>query len=156
MQTKLIVCRTPPRGCIDSMPCSFAQAITLPVSVAAPIMALAAPAVYIWMRATSPIIAGERTAAAATKAEAPPPNPLKRATSSGMAVRGTLSAAATPTTEPMAMPTRMSSKLTICRTSNVAVTAISIPVAPSKFPRRAVRGDVSPLRPRMNRTEATR
>ena len=46
IRTKFNVCKNPPRGCIEITPCSLAQATRLPVRVAAPMMALATPAVY--------------------------------------------------------------------------------------------------------------
>jgi hypothetical protein len=47
-------------------------------------------------------------------------------------------------------------KFSICGSSSVATTAISIPTAASTLPRRAVRGWLSPRMPRMNSTDATR
>ncbi len=92
----------------------------------------------------------------ATAATAPPPTPLNRATICGIAVIFTARAETTPITVPSAMPRMIRPKFSISGSSSVATTAINIPIAASTLPRRAVRGWLSPLMPRMNRTDATR
>ena len=54
------------------------------------------------------------------------------------------------------MPTRIHVKLMISQWSSVTTTAISIAVAPKKFPRLAVFGELSNLSPKMNSAAATR
>ena len=44
---------------------------------------------------------------------------------------------------------------TICRSSRVALSAIVIPMAASRFPDRAVEGELSCLSPKMKRIAAT-
>ncbi len=93
---------------------------------------------------------------AATRAEAPPPNPLKAPTICGMAVIGTVRAMTSPTSPPAASPMMIQVKSTIWRSSRVATMASSIPSAAIRFPFVAVSGDWSRLRPTMNRTAESR
>ena len=60
--------------------------------------------VWTWISGTPSTVPGRKAAAPATKADAPPPNPLKAATNSGIAVIWTLTAQITPITAPMATP----------------------------------------------------
>ena len=90
----------------------------------------------------------------AMSATAPPPTPLNSATICGIAVIRTRRADGTPSAAPITSPTRISSQL--WRTvSSVASTATSMPTAATLLPRTAVRGPVSPDRPRMNSANAT-
>ena len=90
----------------------------------------------------------------AIRATAPPPTPLNSATICGIAVIRTRRADGTPSAAPITSPTRISSQL--WRTvSSVASTATSMPSAAILLPRTAVRGPVSPDRPRMNSANAT-
>ena len=90
----------------------------------------------------------------AMSATAPPPTPLNSATICGIAVIRTLRADGTPSAAPTTSPTMISSQL--WRTvSSVASTATSMPTAAILLPRTAVRGPVSPDRPRMNSANAT-
>ena len=90
----------------------------------------------------------------AMSATAPPPTPLNSATICGIAVIRTLRADGTPSAAPTTSPTMISSQL--WRTvSSVANTATSMPTAAILLPRTAVRGPVSPDRPRMNSANAT-
>ena len=134
----------------------MAHATRLPLSVAEPMKADSAIEIWSCISGTPAIAPGISAAADATNADAPPPNPLKAATSWGIAVIRTLTAQITPIAAPMASPIAIKSKLTICLSTSVATIASSMPVAPSKLPRTAVRGEVRPLRPRMKRTAATR
>ena len=59
-------------------------------------------------------MSGDNIAVIATSAEAPPPNPLNSATSSGIEVSGTLRAAAAPMAAPTTTPARINSNLTMC------------------------------------------
>ena len=92
----------------------------------------------------------------ATRTDAPPPKPFSSATICGIAVILTARAEITPITPPTSTPTRIAENPTISRSSSVARTAMSIPVAPSAFPLRAVAGEERRLSPRMKRTDATR
>ena len=80
----------------------------------------------------------------ATSAEAAPPNPLKRATSSGIPVISTFTAMTIPINEPRARPATINSHckppFDNCMSTTVVMTATSIPIAPYWFPRGAVRG----------------
>ncbi len=97
-----------------------------------------------------------RNSAAATRAEAPPPKPLKAATSCGMAVISTRWARSPPTAPPTTRPATTTQTLTISVRSRVTTIAKSMPRAASWFPRRAVTGDWSRFRPMMKRTAAIR
>ena len=70
----------------------------------------------------------------ATRAEAAPPNPLNKATSSGIPVISTLMAMMIPITEPTTRPAMMSSQFmppdASCMSTMVVNTATSIPMAP--------------------------
>ena len=70
----------------------------------------------------------------ATRADAAPPNPLNKATSSGMPVISTLMAMMMPITEPTRSPAMMSSQFIppaeSCISMTVVMTATSIPMAP--------------------------
>ena len=92
----------------------------------------------------------------ATIAAAPPPTPLKSATSCGICVICTRRAAGTASAAPTAMATRMSARLSRSVEKNVVTRAIAAPAAPMRFPRRAVRGLDRPLSARMKQTAATR
>jgi hypothetical protein len=90
-------------------------------------------------------------------AAAPPPTPLKSATSCGMAVIWTRRAEITPIAEPTTIATRMIARLrTSIPLKKTTTVAMSAPSAPSRLPVRAVLGDDSPFRARMNKTAATR
>ena len=89
----------------------------------------------------------------ATRADAAPPNPLKRATSSGIPVISTRTAIHRPMSDPITSPEPMRthsipSPRPICRI--VVTTATSIPSAPSWFPNGAVRGCPNFLSPKIN------
>ena len=134
---------------------SLAKATSEPVSVTMPMSAVSAAATANWS-STRPSSTTSRNDAPATSTEAPPPNPLNRATSCGIPVICTRTARTAPIAEPTTRPATSTRKSTIDRSSRVARTATSIPDAPSRFPRGAVRGRPRPLRPRMKRTAAAR
>ena len=139
----------------DNTSWSLAKATSEPVRVTTPMSAVIAAAIANWL-STRPSSTTARNDAPATSTDAPPPNPLNRATSCGMPVICTRTARTAPMAEPTTSPASSTRKSTIDRSSSVARMATSIPEAPSRFPRGAVRGRASPLRPRMNRTAATR
>jgi hypothetical protein len=80
---------------------------------------------------------------------------LNSATICGMAVILTRRAAGTPTTVPMTRPAAISRQWPVPGRSSVASTARPIPAAATWLPRTAVFGPVSPVRPVMNRANAT-
>ena len=146
-------CPRKPRN--DRTSWSLANATSEPVRVTMPMSAVSAAATASWS-STRPLSTTSRNDAPATSTDAPPPNPLNRATSCGIPVIRTRTARTAPIAEPTTSPASSTRKSTIDRSSRVASTATSIPEAPSRFPRGAVRGRASPLRPRMNRTAAAR
>ena len=100
-----------------------------------------------------------RTSERATNADAPPPNPLNRATSSGIPVISTLVAIRAPMMAPMARPPTINSQPMMpsdCILASVTRTARNIPIAPSLLPWGAVLGLESLLIPMMNRAAAIR
>ena len=94
--------------------------------------------------------------AAAMRAAAPPPTPLKSATICGIAVIFTSRAEATPITVPIAIPTRISQYWSMSSSRNVKKIAIAIPTAAIQFPERAVGGEDRRRIPTMRSTAATR
>ena len=99
------------------------------------------------------------TSESATKADAPPPKPLKSATNSGIPVISTLVAIRAPIIAPMARPPTISSQPIIpsdCILTRVTTTARSIPIEPSLFPCGAVLGLDSLFIPMINSAAAIR
>ena len=92
----------------------------------------------------------------ATSTAASPTKLCSRATSCGIAVILILSASTTPMTAPIPTANQMSPNEEISPLAKVAATAIAIPEIAAWFPLLAVAGEVSPLRPKMNRTPETR
>ncbi len=136
--------------------CSFPKAIILPEKVTVPI---SVPAMMLTpdSTVTGPAPPVKRKYSdIATKAEAPPPNPLKIPTIWGMAVICTAWADTPPISEPMIAPTRISCQLAKLVSSSVTMMASVMPVAASTLPDLAVVGDCSLFRPKMNRAAATR
>ena len=130
--------------------------MTLPQKVTAPISPDAAVATVNCAAGAACDRLLSARAAPATSTEATPPKPLNSATSCGIAVISMRTASTPPTRAPATTPARISSKLRIWRLSSVAITASNMAQAPSRLPRTAVRGWVSPLRPRMKSTAAAR
>jgi len=102
------------------------------------------------MLSASALISSE----AATSAEAAPPNPLNNATISGMEVISTRLAITAPTMDPTANPAMISGHPRTppsapCMRTTVMITASSMPIEPSWFPRTAVLGDPRYFRPKM-------
>ena len=93
-------------------------------------------------------------------AAAPPPTPLKMATSCGIAVIFTKRATGTAMAAPRAMATRASTRfLPECRSEGsvkVMPMASVAAAAPTKLPWRAWRGELRPLRATMKPAMATR
>jgi hypothetical protein len=150
--TTLSACCAPPTPLQWNFSASLPNATRLPQNVTVPISPDAAVATSGCISIRPPVC---MKSAPATSVDAMPPNPLKIATISGMPVIGTRAAAIAPITLPTTTPARMNGNDSPSAIS-VAITASSIPAAPSALPRTAVRGWVSPLMPKMNRTEATR
>ncbi len=90
----------------------------------------------------------------AIRATAPPPTPLNSATICGIAVIRTRRADGTPSAAPTTSPSEDQQPV-VAHVSSVASTATSMPSAAILLPRTAVRGPVSPDRPRMNSANAT-
>ena len=93
-------------------------------------------------------------------AAAPPPTPLKTATSCGIAViftkRATGTAIAAPSTMAMIVSVRFQPE---CRSEgkvNVMAMARAADAAPTSSPRRACLGELSPFRAKMNPAMVTR
>jgi hypothetical protein len=106
-----------------------------------------------------PLPAGGEVAphlAHATSAEAAPPTPLKAATISGICVICTRVARSAPMAAPSAIPATIIHGARMRPDTSVTTTAISIPVAAIWFPRRAVAGEPSRLRPTMKSAAARR
>ena len=82
------------------IPCNLANATKLPVRVIAPIAAEKPTDTSVSIA----IEVVERNSAAATNAEAAPPNPLNAATSCGMPVISTRFASSTPMAPPTTSP----------------------------------------------------
>ena len=99
-----------------------------------------------------------RSSATATRAAAPPPTPLKRATICGMAVIFTMRAPMLPTAPPMTTPmaTMITPAVVKWSSGSVATSAITMPAPAMKFPLRAPFGELSCFKPTMKRTAATR
>ncbi len=96
----------------------------------------------------------------ATSAAAPPPTPLKTATSCGIAVIFTNRATGTAMAAPSTMATTANTRfLPECRRVgrvNVMATARVAAAAPTRLPWRACRGELSPFRATMKPAIATR
>ena len=127
-------------GLPDTSPWSLPNATTLPENVTVPMrqeMAMVNPSPRAraepddWTRNNS---------AAATRAEAPPPNPLKMPTSWGMSVIFTVRAATPPMSEPNTIPATMPVQLTTWFSISVATMAMSMAKAAKRFPRAPWRG----------------
>ena len=140
-------------GCVATMPCNFPKAIRLPVRVMDPMMMDAATVIGT-IRFTSELLS-LIISAAATIADAAPPNPLNTATICGIAVSCTFRAATMPISAPMITPTMIHSYLTMSWLMSVTTTAINIPSADSLFPARAVSGDLSQRSPVMKSADAS-
>jgi hypothetical protein len=96
-----------------------------------------------------------RNSTQAISATAPPPTPLNSATICGIAVIFTLRAAGMPIAVPTATPIAIRPQLPICGHSRVAATAIAMPTAAMRLPRRAVVGRRRFCRPTMKQMIAT-
>ena len=106
-----------------------------------------------------------QSSAAATKAEAPPPKPFKRATICGIPVIGYLTAIVAPMAAPMPpatssipidQPAPFDTASRIGSSKNAAAIAIAMPMAPRNMPRTAVRGPPIILNATMKSIEAIR
>jgi len=137
------------------VPESFPQAITLPVVVRPPIRTEATTVVREnTASVASPATALPCTADHPTRRDAAPPDPLKSATISGIAVIWTRRAATAPMSDPRATPPTIHSKVRISREKRVAATATAIPKALRRLPRGADSGRPSIFRPRTKQTAA--
>ena len=73
-----------------------------------------------------------------------------------MSVIGTVRAGHSPATSPSASAAISVGDTRTPGTNSVATTAIAMPAAAVRLPERAVRGELRPLSPRMNITDAAR
>ena len=94
------------------------------------------------------------------RAAAPPPTPLKMATSWGIAVIFTKRATGTAMAAPSAMAMRASTRFqpecrNVGRVKVMPMARVAAP-APTRLPRRAWRGELRPLRAKMKPAMATR
>ena len=95
------------------------------------------------------------SAAQPTMRLAIPPEPLNRATISGMLVISTFCAVMAPITAPMTAATRISSNVRISLFSKVTAMAITMAKEESMLPRTAVAGEPNCFRPKINNAAAT-
>ena len=98
------------------------------------------------------VVPGFKNSADATSADAPPPKPLKIATSCGIWVISTLIAKNAPITDPITIAIPIIVKSKSVPSITVATIAISIPSDAIIFPFLAVRGWLNILRPYINDT----
>ena len=98
-------------GCPEINPFNLPKAIKLPLRVMDPIMTDSIMVISVVVVLLAVPFAILIISADATNADAPPPNPLKIPTISGMAVMATRRAEITPITVPMAKPIIMLFKL---------------------------------------------
>ena len=134
-------------------PRSLRNATTLPVNVTIPISRVS----EIVMResiAWSARFSTRQYSAIATTAEARPPEPLNRATISGMPVIGTFLAAYKPIKPPTTNPAMITPKLMPASLTSVTTIAINMPTAATMLPLRAVRGDESIFSPNTKKIAA--
>ena len=141
----------------SSSPRSLSNATRLPQKVTEPMRPEATVATVVWADGSVALT----STAPATRAEAPPPKAFSSATISGIAVIAMRRASVAPMAPPRATPARIMASPwgpapKTCRSRSVATTASSIPAAPIRLPRTAVRGCVRPRMPRMKRAEAAR
>ena len=144
------------------MPCSFANAMSEPEKVMAP---MASPSDIstsdcVWMCPGVPMpnAAGAFSAAAATNTAARPTSEWNAATSCGSAVIWIRRATYVPAPPPITIASRirMNPVPLMPRCSSVATTAMPMPTMPNRLPCRAVTGLESPRSARMKRTAETR
>ena len=141
-------------GRVVMISCNFKKVITEPENETQPTTTVKTVAMISALVASLP---RRRYSTVDTSAAAPPPTPLKSATSCGICVIWILRAAGTPTSTPNAIAARIAKRFLwwppgAQKTSTVPIVA---PIAPMIFPRRADLGEESPLRARMKQTAAT-
>ncbi len=119
-----------------------------PVKVTAPIRV---PIMIVTPVVPMPIAGLPLNSAIATRAEAPPPKPLKMPTIWGIAVICTRRAATAPIRLPSTTPIRIPFQVRISASTTVATIATSIASEASALPPRAVAGDWSLLMPTTKR-----
>ena len=118
-----------------TIPCSFPNATALPENDTAPITRPRSVATVTPKSGIRPESSSRENSRIDTSAAAPPPAPLNRATICGIAVIFTTRAPANPATPPTAMPARINGTLPwTSAAKNVAMTAMSMPVAAMRFP----------------------
>ena len=141
-------------GRVVMISCSFRKVTTDPLADTPPMSTVRTVAT----RKKPPFVDPySRNSTRATRAAAPPPAPLKSATSCGIAVILTLRAATRPMTVPATRATRITMRLSSSMPLKKRITvARSAPTAPRSVPMRADFGDDRPLSDRMKRTAATR
>jgi hypothetical protein len=133
---------------------SFRKAIMEPENVTPP---MKVPSMIVTPAVSGPTgTSVPRNSPMATRADAPPPKPLKRPTISGMAVIWTMRAATAPIRPPVAMPMRMGVQERISLSTTVAMMARNMAKAAMALPARAVAGDWSRFSPTTKRIADSR
>ena len=135
------------RGPKDSL--NLAYAMILPVHVIPPIKMASTTVKAVKVPISLPYRVPHPT-----KRLADPPDPLNRATISGIEVIATKRDASAPTTAPIRTPRAINSKATIPSAVSPAVIAINIPNADKALPLRAEFGWPSIFKPNMKSTAA--
>ena len=133
--------------------CSFKKAMSEPQNEMEPMIAAKSEPMTIctvgdspWLKFENPDVS--RNSAHAISATVPPPTPLNRATSCGIAVIFTRRAGGIPSATPTTSPTMIRIQLPVSRMDiSVATTAMNMPTAAIWLPRTAVFGPVRPIRP---------
>ena len=133
--------------------CSFRNATFEPQNEIEPMIAAKRIGISSSSSGLPPTSSASRYSTTLISATAPPPTPLNSATICGIAVIFTLRAAGIPTAVPTAIPTAISGQSPISSLSSVAITAIAMPTAATRFPRTAVRGPRSMCSPTMKSAE---
>ena len=140
--------------------CSLTKAIALPENETEPISTPSSTSAVTYTAGLSPSECRWSSSMIEISAAAPPPTPLKMATSWGMAVIFTMRATGTAMAAPSTMAMIVSMRfLPECRSVGrvkVMPTARVAAAAPTRLPRRACLGELRPFRAKMKPTMATR
>jgi hypothetical protein len=147
-------CNLPiPMGLPGRTSCSLPNAMIEPQNEIEPMIAANSDATTMCTVGDSPCWNAEKPDVSmnsdnAISATVPPPTPLNKATSCGIAVILVNRAGGTPSATPTSRPATISPQLWVSRTAiSVATTATAMPAAAIQLPRTAVLGPVSPINP---------
>ena len=133
---------------------SLAHAMTLPEKVTPPIITERKIVTAVNVATATAPASPPNSAAQPTRRLAMPPEPLKIATISGIAVMATRREANAPTRAPAAAAMAIQWNSTMPFESSVTTMAMNMPPADSALPERAVAGEPSIRKPKMNITAA--